>query len=102
MIVIDERGTMSCFSAAAERLFGYRHAEAIGKNVSMLMPIPYREALDGYLGLDLLFGLVVIGRRGSVVARIEEAFACHRPPALQTWRQTHRTCPLKSEQYAHD
>ena len=49
MIVIDEQGIMSSFSAAAEALFGYTAAEAIGKNVKMLMPSPYQEAHDGYL-----------------------------------------------------
>jgi len=49
MIVIDERGIMQSFSAAAERLFGYSAAEALGKNVKMLMPSPYREGHDGYL-----------------------------------------------------
>ncbi len=49
MIVIDENGIMQSFSSAAEQLFGYRAQEAIGNNVSMLMPAPYREAHDGYL-----------------------------------------------------
>ncbi len=49
MIVIDEAGIMQSFSNAAEQLFGYRAQEAIGNNVSMLMPSPYREAHDGYL-----------------------------------------------------
>ena len=31
MIVIDERGIIQSFSAAAERLFGYKRQEAIGK-----------------------------------------------------------------------
>ena len=34
MIVIDERGMLQSFSAAAERLFGYSAAEAIGDNVA--------------------------------------------------------------------
>ena len=49
MIVIDERGVMQSFSTAAERLFGYPAAEAIGQNVRILMPSPYRESHDGYL-----------------------------------------------------
>lgn len=49
MIVIDERGTMRSFSHAAERLFGYSGAEAIGRNVKILMPSPYREEHDAYL-----------------------------------------------------
>ena len=37
MIVIDERGVIQSFSSAAERLFGYRAADAIGQNVRILM-----------------------------------------------------------------
>ena len=49
MIVIDENGIMQSFSSAAELLFGYGAAEAIGNNVRMLMPTPYREGHDDYL-----------------------------------------------------
>jgi two-component system sensor kinase FixL len=49
MIVIDERGTMQSFSVAAERLFGYRAHDVIGKNIRILMPSPYRESHDSYL-----------------------------------------------------
>ncbi|SEP72430.1 PAS/PAC sensor signal transduction histidine kinase [Faunimonas pinastri] len=49
MVVIDEGGNMQSFSSAAERLFGYRAEEVIGKNVRMLMPSPDREGHDNYL-----------------------------------------------------
>ncbi|TCT06188.1 PAS domain-containing sensor histidine kinase [Aquabacter spiritensis] len=49
MIVIDEAGIMSSFSATAERLFGYGAREAIGRNVSMLMSEPDRSRHDRYL-----------------------------------------------------
>lgn len=49
MIVIDEAGVIQSFSSAAERLFGWSAAEAIGLNVSLLMPGPHKEAHDGYL-----------------------------------------------------
>jgi two-component system sensor kinase FixL len=49
MIVIDERGIMQSFSAAAERLFGYKAEEAVGRNVKMLMPSPYWEDHDSYV-----------------------------------------------------
>ena len=65
MIVIDEHGIMSSFSKAAERLFGYTPAEAIGKNVKMLMPQPYRGDHDGYLARYLRTGerrIIGIGR----------------------------------------
>lgn len=49
MVVIDKTGLITAFSAAAERLFGYKAAELKGLNVRQLMPEPYRGAHDGYL-----------------------------------------------------
>ncbi|QCG90492.1 PAS domain-containing sensor histidine kinase [Azospirillum sp. TSH100] len=49
IIVIGETGLIESFSPAAERLFGWTAAEVIGRNISMLMPSPYREQHDGYL-----------------------------------------------------
>ena len=76
LIVISEEGEIQLFSSGAERLFGYRQDEALGQNVKMLMPSPYREAHDGYLaayrdtGVKKIIGVgrEVSGRRkdGSV------------------------------------
>jgi two-component system sensor kinase FixL len=71
MIVIDVRGHIQSFSAAAERLFGYQSADVIGQNIKMMMPSPYREAHDGYLQRYLRtneariigIGRVVVGQR---------------------------------------
>lgn len=65
MIVIDTHGIMQSFSATAERLFGYKAEEAIGRNVSILMPSPYREQHDGYLDRYMTTGerrIIGIGR----------------------------------------
>jgi len=65
MIVIDEAGTMQYFSTAAERLFGYTPQEAIGNNVRIMMPSPYRQVHDGYLERYLRTGerrIIGIGR----------------------------------------
>ena len=66
MIVIDEQGRIESFSAAAERMFGYGAAEVHGRNVSILMPSPHREAHDGYLERYATTGkrhIIGIGRR---------------------------------------
>jgi PAS domain S-box-containing protein len=49
IITIDERGIIESMNPAAERMFGWKRSELLGKNVSMLMPAPYREQHDGYL-----------------------------------------------------
>jgi PAS domain S-box-containing protein len=49
IITIDERGIIESFNPASEKIFGYRAAEVIGKNVSVLMSTPHREQHDGYL-----------------------------------------------------
>jgi two-component system, LuxR family, sensor kinase FixL len=49
MIVIDGHGVIQLFSTAAERLFGWPEQEAIGQNVSILMPEPDRARHDGYI-----------------------------------------------------
>ena len=49
IIIIDEVGTILLFNPAAESIFGYTSAEVIGKNVTTLMPQPYRDQHDGFL-----------------------------------------------------
>ncbi|HEY8067296.1 MAG TPA: PAS domain S-box protein [Burkholderiales bacterium] len=49
IIVIDDGGLIRSFNPAAERLFQWRADEAIGGNVSQLMPMPERDAHDSFL-----------------------------------------------------
>lgn len=43
MIVIDERGIIPSFNPAAERIFGYRSAEIVGRKISLVLPEPDRD-----------------------------------------------------------
>lgn len=71
MVVINEAGIVQSFSKTAERLFGYRSPDVVGKNIRMLMPEPYRSQHDGYLeryrrtGDKRIIGIgrVVVGER---------------------------------------
>src|SRR5215471_4875514 len=49
VIIIDHRGTMQLVNHAAERLFGFKEEELVGKNVSVLMPEPHRSTHDRHL-----------------------------------------------------
>lgn len=65
MIVINGHGIMQFFSSAAVRQFGYPEHEAIGQNVSILMPNPDRSLHDGYLARYLSTGerhIIGVGR----------------------------------------
>ena len=49
IITIHETGIIQSYNSAAEDVFGYSAQEAIGQNVSLLMPSPHKEEHDGYL-----------------------------------------------------
>jgi two-component system sensor kinase FixL len=80
IVVIDDRGRIEVFNPAAERLFGYPEAEVIGRNVSMLMPAPYRDEHDGYLRRYLDEGnarVIGIGREVQGLKRDGNVFPLH-------------------------
>ncbi|MFO1082159.1 MAG: PAS domain S-box protein [Reyranellaceae bacterium] len=65
MLIIDEQGRIESLSVTAERLFGYTTEELAGRNVSQLMPSPYREQHDAYMSRYLATGerrIIGIGR----------------------------------------
>jgi two-component system sensor kinase FixL len=77
MVVIDERGSILSFSAAAEKMFGYAEAEVVGRNVKMLMPSPDRERHDQYLENYLTTGkrkIIGIGRVTTALHRDGNTF----------------------------
>ena len=72
IIVIDAAGRIEAFNPAAERLFGYSEADVVGRNVSLLMPPPDRDAHDHYLRRYLDTGratIIGIGRQVTGLRR---------------------------------
>ena len=49
VVTIDADGKIATFNRSAERIFGHTAAEAIGRNVGILMPPPERERHHAYL-----------------------------------------------------
>ncbi len=65
VITINNQGIVQTFNPAAVEIFGYEPREVIGQNVKMLMPEPYHEEHDSYIGNYLESGegkVIGIGR----------------------------------------
>jgi PAS domain S-box-containing protein len=80
IIVIDSAGRIEAFNAAAERMFGYREADVLGHNISMLMPEPDRSKHDGYIRHHLDTGekrIIGIGRAVTGLRLDGQRFPLH-------------------------
>ena len=49
IVVIEPSGEIIGFSLSAEEMFGYEASEVLGRQVSILMPEPYRSAHSQYV-----------------------------------------------------
>ncbi len=72
VITINEQGLIQSFSTEAEHCFGYREAEAIGRNVNILIPEPGHSQHDRYIKHYLETGeKKIIGRARPIFAKRE-------------------------------
>lgn len=70
IITTDEKGTILSFNTAAEKIFGYSVIEAVGKNVSMLMPANYAARHGDHMARYASGGPAkVIGMGRELIAR---------------------------------
>ncbi len=49
IITLDARGRIESVNRAAEKMFGYKARELIGRNINVLMPEPYRDEHKSYI-----------------------------------------------------
>jgi two-component system sensor kinase FixL len=80
IITIDAEGIIQDFNASAERMFGYEQGEVIGRNVSLLMPEPFRSAHDDFIRQYLTTGqrkIIGHGREVTGERRDGSKFAVH-------------------------
>ncbi len=77
ILTINEQGMVQSYNRAAERIFGYVADEVIGQNVNMLMPSPYRDEHDDYLGRYLkerIPHVIGIGRKVAGLRKNGQTF----------------------------
>jgi len=73
IITIDEQGNIETFNKAAQEIFGFGSNEAVGHNVSLLMPEPYASEHHDYLERYLREGTRhVLGRTVDVTGLRED------------------------------
>ena len=66
IVTIHPNGIIQSFNLAAEKIFGYKAEEVIGKNVKRLMPEPYCSEYDRYLKKYLL------AESGNILGTVQE------------------------------
>lgn len=70
MVTVDERGIIRSFSAAAERLLGYRASEVVGRDVKLLIPVAYQEEHDRRFNAYLETGTPYLAGRTQTLASV--------------------------------
>lgn len=77
IVTISVTGEIELFNLGAERLFGLSNEEAVGRNVSLLMPEPHRSEHDAHIGRYLRTGeahVIGVGREVAGQRKSGEIF----------------------------
>jgi two-component system, LuxR family, sensor kinase FixL len=78
VVTIDEQGIVRDFNPAAERIFGYRSEDIIGRNVSMLMPTEVAANHDEFLRTYIQTGESrIIGKGRELTGRHRDGRILH-------------------------
>jgi two-component system sensor kinase FixL len=100
VVIMDDRGRIEAFNASAEVMFGYRAADALGRNVNMLMTAVDRIGHDDHLRRYLAGGEARVLGRGRDV-RVQHRDGSEFSVFLSVGRILNTT-PPRFVGYLHD
>jgi two-component system, LuxR family, sensor kinase FixL len=72
IITVNKKGDILSFNKTGAKMFGYEKEELIGKNVKILMPLPYRDDHDNYMKRYLETGSAQIIGKGRELQGIKK------------------------------
>ena len=88
IVVIDEEGLIQTANLATERIFGFKTDEMLGRNISMLMPVPNAVTHDNCIGTFLQTGRAkIIGVGREVKGRRKDGSLFPLDLSVAEWRE---------------
>jgi len=80
VIIINDKGSIEFFNRAAQKIWGYKESEILGRNVKILMPIEYSKNHDNYISEFIKTGVT------KALGKTRE-FPILKRDSSQTWIQ---------------
>lgn len=78
VITVDSNGVINTANQAVKKIFGFSQSELIDKNISVLMPAPYRSMHDKYMSSYMKTGnakIIGVGRELPALRKNGEEFS---------------------------